>query len=86
MPNAQGTKRLTPALCAAVAMFISAGIDMPEMALMKISTPESKGASSSGDAEMSATRILTPLLMRSFTSGFSADEGRTRAVISCFWL
>jgi hypothetical protein len=83
VPNPQGTKRLTPAFFAAVATFISAAMERPDMALMKISTPESKGASSSGEDEMSAMRILTPLLVRSFTSGFSADEGRTRAVTAC---
>ncbi len=59
-------------------------IENPEIALMKISVPESKGPSSSGGDNMSAMRILMPLLMRSCTSGFFADEGRMRAVTSCF--
>jgi hypothetical protein len=57
---------------------------MPEMALMKISVPESKGASSAGGDEMSAMRSLTPLLRRSWTSGLFAEEGRIRAVTSYF--
>lgn len=86
VPNPQGTKRLTPAFFATVARSISALIELAVMALMRTSTPESRGTSSSGEAEMSATRSLTPLLTRSFTSGFSADEGLTRAVTACFWV
>jgi len=82
--NPHGTKRLTPAFFAAVARFICDSSAMGEMALMKISVPESKGANSSGGDEMSAMRSLTPLLSRSCTSGLFADNGRIRAVTSCF--
>lgn len=51
---------------------------------MKISVPESKRASSLGGDEMSAMRSLTLLLRRSCTSGLFADDGRIRAVTSCF--
>lgn len=49
------------------------------MALMSTSTPVSTEASSSEEPDMSAMRIFTPRSSSFLTSGFSADDGRTRA-------
>ncbi len=59
-----------PAFFAAIAIVIFASVESPEMALMKTSIPESKGYNSLGEEEMSATRVLTHFLVRSFISGF----------------
>lgn len=78
-----GMKRLTPAFFAAVASGIWSIVAAMGRMAMTTSWPSRAFIMSSIEPCRSINWIATPLALRSWTSGLSADEALTRAV-TCY--